>query len=839
MRFAFIFLYLFSNIILFGQQKLQSPDDFLGYNLGSQYTFHYRLVDYANHVAATMPNNVKIIQYGKTNEDRPLILVAISSNENMANLEEIRVDNLKRVGFENGTPKKNIAIVWLSCSVHGNEPAGSESSMKTIYELVNPSNNESKKWLNNTVVLIDISVNPDGYSRYTNWFKQTSHNIPNNSPESREHQEPWPRGRVNHYYFDLNRDWAWLSQTESRQRVAIYKQWMPHVVADIHEMGYNEPYYFAPAAQPYHQYITAWQREFQFNVGKNNAKYFDTNGWLYFSREIFDLFYPSYGDTYPTYNGAIGMTYEQGGIRGGRSITMENEDILTLLDRVNHHHSASMSTIDISSQNADKLCSNFSKYYEQAKNNPQGQYKTYIIKNSNSPNKIKSICKLLDAHKIKYGSSKANSPITGYDYIEGKEVTTSLKENDLIISAYQPMSVLTQVLFDPENIINDTLTYDITAWGLPYAFGLEAIATKQRINVDKPFEFVQNEINNNIPKPYAYVAEWKSTDNVRFLSDLAKKGIKSKVAEDAFTIDGKQYPSGSLVITRADNKSFGDNLDLQINQLAKDNNQLIYKVKTGFSDNGRDIGSTHTRLVDMPKIALVWDEDCDENAFGHIWSYLEQTINYPVSVIHTKQLNANILAKYSTVILPNGYYAFDSSLLDRLKSWISNGGKLIALENAISQFEDKPGFNVTRYANKKDKEDHDSLKESYENRLTPYKCLERCSVSDGNPGAIIKNNVDNSHPLGFGLPTHYFSLKTNSVIFGYLKDTWNVIRTEGEPKVIGFVGKHIKDQLKNVSTAAVQQMGRGQIVYLTDSPLFRGFWYQRELLFANALFMVK
>ncbi len=831
---------LFASISVAAQAKLQSPDEFLGYPLGSQYTFHYRLVEYFQHIAKGKPEFVKLIQYGKTNEDRPLMLAVISDPGNMANIEEIRKDNLRKVGFESGTSGTNVTFVWISCSVHGNEPSGSESAMKTIYELVNADNATTKTWLKNTVVLMDISVNPDGYSRYTNWFKQVGHAQPNHHPESREHQEPWPGGRVNHYYFDLNRDWAWLSQIESQQRIAEYKKWMPHVVADLHEMGYNSPYYFAPAAQPYHQYITPWQSSFQFNVGRNNAKYFDQNGWLYFTREVFDLLYPSYGDTYPTYNGAIGMTYEQGGgPRGGRSIRLDNNEVMTLADRVNHHHTTSMATIEVASLNADKLCSNFSAYYEQAVKNPQGPYKTYIIKQTNAPNKIKELCKLLDAHKIKYGSLKSGASVNGFDYIQTKEAVYEAKTGDLVISAYQPMSVLTQILFDPENVINDSLTYDITAWGLPYAFGLDAIATKQKIMSDQPYNFPANFTVPSVQKPYAYLVEWASSDNVRFLSGLLQNGVKVRVAEEAFVLSGKTYSIGTLVITRADNKSKADLLDELVLRLAKENNQALQTTVTGFSDNGRDLGSGHTRLVDSPNIALVWDEDVDENAFGHIWSYLEKTISYPVSVIKAKQLGSAGMKKFNTVILPNGYYSLDNNVLDKLKAWVGEGGKLIALENAISSFEDKPGFNVTRYASKSEKEEHDSLKEKFENRLASYHHAERCSVSDGNPGAIIKNVVDFTHPLGYGLSKTYFSMKTNTILFGYLKDTWNVIRTEGKPTVIGFVGDHVKSQLKNVTTGAVQNMGNGRIVYLTDSPVFRGFWHQGELLMGNALFLAK
>jgi hypothetical protein len=309
-------LFIFS--ISFSQIK--SPEEFLGYSIGSRFTPHYKLVSYFQYVAENSPNTVKLEKYGETNEHRPLYLAFISSAENTANLENIRMNNMRLANLakDKMMPAENSpAIVWLSYNVHGNEAASSEASMLTLFSLIDPKNTSTREWLKNTVVIIDPCLNPDGRDRYVNWYQSVVGNQYNPLAMSREHSEPWPRGRSNHYNFDLNRDWAWQTQLESRQRVAQYNQWLPQVHVDFHEQSYNAPYYFAPAAQPYHEVITKWQRDFQKIIGKNNAKYFDKNGWLYFTNERFDLLYPSYGDTYPIYNGSIGMTYEQGGIGAG------------------------------------------------------------------------------------------------------------------------------------------------------------------------------------------------------------------------------------------------------------------------------------------------------------------------------------------------------------------------------------------------------------------------------------------------------------------------------------------------------------------------------------------
>ena len=265
-----------------------------------------------------------------------------------------------------------MAIVWLSFNVHGNEASSTEAAMKTIYKLLT----EKKDWLKNTVVILDPCINPDGRDRYANWFNETASSPYSINQQASEHNEPWPGGRPNHYLFDLNRDWVWATQIESSSRLKIYNKWLPHIHVDFHEQGINEPYYFAPAAEPFHEIITNWQRNFQTQIGKNHAKYFDAAGWLYFTKERFDLLYPSYGDTYPTYMGAIGMTYEQAGHgRAGLGILNDEGDVLTLKDRIAHHTTAGLSTVEIASKNAEKLNAEFKKFF----GNSNFKYKSYVM----------------------------------------------------------------------------------------------------------------------------------------------------------------------------------------------------------------------------------------------------------------------------------------------------------------------------------------------------------------------------------------------------------------------------------------------------------------------------
>ena len=478
--FLAVLLFCFSLSSLYGQ-SVMSPSEFLGYELGTRFTPHYKVVGYYEYVA-TQLSNVTTQYYGQTNELRPLMVAYLSSQKNMDNWEQIRTDNLKRANLMDGEPEgEKVGIVWLSYNVHGNEANSTETAMKTLYELARPGNAESKAWLENTVVSMDPCINPDGRDRYSNWINQVAGTTPNPSRDAIEHNEPWPGGRANHYLFDLNRDWAWQKQVESQQRMALYNTIMPHIHVDFHEQGSNSPYYFAPAAEPVHEQVTDWQREFQDMIGRNHAKYFDQNSWLFFTKERFDLLYPSYGDSYPMYNGAIGMTYEQAS--SDLAILTDEGDTLRLQDAIAHHYTTGMSTVEVASTNKDKMVDEFEAYFEKAITDPKAKYKTFIIRGTNHPDKLKTLTDFLDLHSIQYGVGSSRRPVEAFDYMNNTEGSVTIQNGDILVAANQPKAVLIQSLFEPKTYVSTVETYDITAWAIPYMMGVEAYATEQIIPV--------------------------------------------------------------------------------------------------------------------------------------------------------------------------------------------------------------------------------------------------------------------------------------------------------------------------------------------------------------------
>lgn len=821
-----------SNRAMAQNSPILSPEAFLGYPLGERFTPHHKIVAYAQHIAQNS-EMVTIETIGETYENRPLLNIVITSVTNQKNIEAIRTNNLKRANLLEGKSDPALpGIVWLSYNVHGNEAVSSEAAMLTLYELVNPDNDQTKAWLKNTVVIIDPCLNPDGRERYVNWYNQTVGRFVDVNPSAREHVMQWVSGRTNHYYFDMNRDWAWQTQTESQARIRTYNKWMPQIHVDFHEQGYNEPYYFAPAAEPYHEAITRWQNDFQRTIGLNHANYFDNNNWLYFTREIFDLFYPSYGDTWPTFNGAIGMTYEKGGIRGGLAIEMNTGDTLTLTDRILHHHTTGLSTIETGSLSQTEMVKAFEVYFDKAVKNPDGEYKSYLIKAHNDPDKLAELSRFLNSQGIKMYYAGSSGKQNGWSYRNLANERFSFDGNDLIIPLKQPKSALTRVLFDPESKLSDSLTYDITAWSIPYYLNLDAFATDKEIKTSaSPVNIKKTPDFPNTSKPYAYIFNWSSFEDVKFLAALLNQNIKARYSDYPLEVNGEQFNRGSILLVRHDNRNIGEKFDKTLRQLTQQYGQRLMALQSGFIESGVDIGSENIKFITPPKVAIMASNAVSTNTLGHVWHYFDQQLGYPATLIEHSSINTKSLNDFNVLILPGGnvYDVLNGQLLETIKTWVRGGGILITVDNAVKAVSNLQGFG--------------SLKSTdLENDTTPnttnYADFQREQISGYTPGSIFKVNIDATHPLGYGLNDGYFSLKLSSSTYQLIEKGWNVGRLESQNHAAGFIGYKLKGKINNSLAFGTESYGRGRIVYFVDDPLFRAFWYDGKHLFGNAVFFL-
>lgn len=826
-------VWVFSLSLVIGQ-PIPAPAEYLGYSIGQRFTPHHRVVSYFEKVAQQAADRVKLIPYGTTQEGRPLMVAAVSTPSNLARLESIRMNNLRlanvardrAAAIEIDAP----AIVWLSYNVHGNEASSTEASMLTLFTLALQRDTAVQRWLGQTVVLIDPCLNPDGRDRYVNWYNSQVGNRYDASPIAREHREPWPGGRTNHYYFDLNRDWAWQMQLESQQRMKLYLDWMPQVHVDFHEQGYNEPYYFAPAAEPYHDVITPWQRSFQQIIGKNHARYFDSNGWLYFTKQVFDLLYPSYGDTYPTYNGSIGMTYEQGGIGAGLGVINKDGDTLTLVDRSLHHFTTSMSTIEASANNASQLVSEFRKYFNQSVSTGIGTYKSYVIRpQSGDASRVRSLIALLGRNGIRIEQALGGSA-KGFRYSTGKEEVVVLQPTDLVVSVLQPRSAMVTALFEPRTRLADSVTYDITAWSLPYAYGLDCYAIKEKV-ASQP-DLSASPKKAFVRTAYGYAIPWEGLASVRTATYLGKSGIVLRYAEQPFSVDGRTFPAGTVLVLPASNQQLGERFHQLVKEALMQTDGEVIPVSTGLVASGSDFGSEKVRNMRMPRVVLLAGEGVNANAAGEIWHHFDQQLNYPIRLVNQSDLSRLNWSQVDVLILADGNYSFLSNKeqSEACKKWIQAGGRLVAIESAVSQLGDW-GIKLRKGEEKKSSDDS--------TQVSNYASRERDAVSGITPGSIWSVTLDNTHPLAFGYPKNYYTLKMDgNVLESFKADGWNVGVLQSNAPISGYAGKSLRDNMLSGTLFGVQSMGGGQVICLVDNPLFRSFWENGKLLLSNAVFMV-
>jgi hypothetical protein len=537
------------------------------------------------------------------------------------------------------------------------------------------------------------------------------------------------------------------------------------------------------------------------------------------------------------------MTYEQGGGGpAGVAYSRLDGDTLTLGQRIAHHHAASRATIQATAERHDDLLREFESYFATAKSKPQGQYKSYVLSAGNDPGQLRSLTQYLERNQISYGFASKRSKTKGYNYTTGKTESVQIEPRDVVVSMYQPKSTLVKVLFEPRAQLEDSLTYDITSWALPYAFGLKSYAVAGRLDASASAPATASVKGSaaSADRPYAYLARWNSLQDVRFLSRLLQQKVKVRYAEKAFESEGQQYAPGTLIITRTGNEGLGARFDHLVRAQADSAGITVMAVKSGFSTSGRDLGSSSVHFVQKPTVAVVAGPGVDPTAFGEVWHFFEQQLGYPLTVLGTDYISRVSLNKYDVLILPNGGYAdvYNDRNLESLKAWVRDGGRLIALEGAAKFLSGKKDFLL-----KPKTTDSTAIKKDL--KANPYRLLrrygdaEREEAEDAVQGSIYRVQLDNTHPLAFGYGDTYFALVRNPLIYNFLgKGGWNVGVIKKDSYSAGFTGTKARKELTDTFVVGAQDFGRGEVVYLGDNPLFRAFWQGGKLMFGNAVFLV-
>ena len=829
---------IFILLLNINSQTIKTPGEFLGYEPGTQFTFHHRAVEYFRYVAEVSAI-AEYREYGKTYEGRPLGVCIVSSEENLANLEEYRKNNLIKTGLLEGEfTGKQVPFIWLAYNVHGNESAGMETAMKTLYTLVTQSYPGSDEWLRTCIIIIDPCQNPDGRDLFANRYRNSQALIQNPDGKSWEHNQGWPGARSNHYFFDLNRDWTWQTQTESTQRLALYNQFMPQVHADFHEMGAESTFFFPPGAEPWHEVITPWQHEFHKLMGKGNAQLFDEKSRLYFTKENYDLFCPSFGDTWPLFNGAVGFTYEQGGGGySGLSLKLETGDTLTLKKRIDGHFTATMATLRVACENRTRLLEEFNRFFSDNMNEPSFRYKSIIIKGSNDKNSLEDLFSLLTKNQIRYSyAGNTGKKYKGFDYLANAEGEVTIEKGDFLISAFQPQSRFMQVLFETDSKASDSLSYDLTAWALPYAYNIKAYAVEDQIK-GLPDKILTEVVANlsDTGKPYGYIVDYNGFNTLKFISALTRKNIRARYSLKPFTSGEKNFNRGSFIIARGDNSNAGNKIDAVVTELANKYQVVLNRAETGMVEKGKDFGSEYSPVVKKSNVAILCGDGISAGPAGELWYMFERELDYPVSLINISNRENLDFSGYDVLLLASGNY---SKIRDTIVDFAKKGGRVVAFENAIQMFASDKSTSLSKAIATRTEELKASelkVKSDDPSLLKKFGDEDRHLLSERSAGSIYKVVVDTTNPYGFGLGREWFVMKRTQA-YPFLPRGSNIGYITDNKPVAGFAGYKYQKLIKNTLVIGSEKTGNGEVIYITEDPYFRAFWKSGRALVWNTVF---
>lgn len=820
---------------------IPSPPAILGYPLGERFTRHDRILGYLDALAAASPR-VRAIEYGTTYEDRSLRLYAISSPGNIARLEAIR-DEHQRLA-SGGAERDRLlgstpAIVWLAYGVHGNEASSPEAAMAQAYLLAAAADDTAQR-LDELVVLIDPSVNPDGHERYLEFFASTRGAAADPEPRAAEHAEPWPGGRENHYLIDLNRDWAWATQRETRARLRALRAWEPQVYVDFHEMGTNPPtYFFPPPADPIlskiDKHVLPWLQAF----GRANAAAFDGHRWGYFARQVYDLFYPGYGDTYPSLHGAIGMTYEVSGGGHAGSVLQTAVGELSLADRIARHLTTGLATLDTAFRNRRALLSDWAGNGAGAAALPE---RTYLW--SADQQEARALADLLVLHGIRVDQLGAAEELKVHPLAGGEEGKRTLPVGTYAVATTQPLGQLARALMEqdsdlPEAFVRaqrqrlednrDPEFYDITAWALPLAFNLQTLVAEGRPSSLRPAAPAADPISGS--GELGYLVPPQGLASYKVAAGLLRQHIAFRFLLEPIRNGAREYPAGTLYIPAHPQPASFATMLAQAGAAAE-------RISSGYAERGVLLGSRSTMPVRPPRIALLRGEGISETSFGALWHLLDRDLGAPHTVLDVRSLERSNLARFSVLVLPSGEgyeSAFGERGAQQIDAWVKSGGVLVAIGDAIA-WTQKHNLTSVRSWQPPKREDIETVAEESAGRGAPP----AASVGDraiATPGAVVATEMRRNVLLTAGLPSPPPVLINGTLVLQPTGDPQIDILTAAQrlPVIAGFAWPEAKTRLEGALLLASQGRGSGRVILFSQDPAFRLFWRGTMPLFLNAV----
>lgn len=814
--------------------SVPAPIEYFGNEIGARFHHHPEIMGYFDALDESS-DRVLVREYGKSNQGRALRIAVITSPANHARLDDILQANqrltdpaLSRADADR-IIENNPDVVWFSFNVHGNEASCSEAAIMVAYTMAAGTSGPVTDWLDDIVLVVDPMLNPDGRERYISFYENARGAWVDESPDGVEHDEPWPTGRTNHYNFDLNRDWLWLVQPESRARLPVYREFSPQLHIDYHEQWYDSPYFFGAGDAPYNQNIPQETKDWLEIYGRHNAHTFDRKGLVYATKERFDYLYPGYGKVLPVYHGAVGMLCEQAGhSAGGTAIRVHDRYTLTLRDRARHHYLTAMSYLETTADRRADQLARFHRFFAESMKIPEGETRAFIVSADTDPALLKRCWDLCAAHGIEVHQLTSNTHLENLARYDAEEPAdrVALPAGSWVIPSGQRMGRLVRAIFEKATEVEDPDTYDITAWSMPVAFGLEAYYTDTMpAGTERLTDWAMPEASVTGSGSVALLVDSGQHDFPRAISAALAHDIFARVSEEPFNLEGQSFDAGTLIVHR------GRQHEGAIDAFQRDLLAMglsVHRAGSGYPEDGEALGADANRVLTLPRIILVRDTGLDALSYGQHRNLLDRLTPMPHTVINAEALSRTDLHHYNIMVIPSG----TPSNADTIKEFVRAGGTLVT-SGASARWASRAilDLNADEPDDSEESEDDERAKPS---ELT-WAEREARGIEDRVPGAMMLVHVDTSHPLASGVREWVGLIKRGDSVLPISDEGQAVARFAPTPLIGGSVSQRNLERFAGSPAMTVHRHGRGSVICLADDPTFRGFNHSASRLLLNAI----
>ncbi len=805
-------------------ENIPTPKEVIGHEVGEWHVTHDKLMFYMQ-TLANKSDRITIETRGETFEGRPILLLTITSPKNHQNIESIREEHVALT--ENGASTLSTdampIVVYQGFSIHGNEPSGANAGLAYAYYLAAAQGPEIDDLLNNLVILMDPSFNPDGLQRFAYWANTNkSINLVADNNE-REYHEVWPGGRTNHYWFDMNRDWLPVQLPESRARIKSFHKWLPNILTDHHEMGTNSTFFFQPGEPTrVHPLTPKRNQELTAEIGTYHARALDKIGSLYYSEENYDDYYYGKGSTFPDVNGSIGILFEQGSSRG--HIQETENGLLTFPFTIRNQFTTALSTIEAAKNMRVKILNYQRDFYNDVRSEAaKSKTKSIVFGDSKDAAKAWHLAEIMNRHNIKFNELASDVIIGGKSYIKG---------NSYVVPMNQKNHRLIKAMFEKRTTFTDSLFYDISAWTFPLAFNLDYSEQSTLANAGSEIiNFTPLSGNISEKSNYAYLFEWNEYYTPKALNSIVEKGLRAKVAKSPFSLEGKQYDYGTILIPVQNQELNADELYEFLKEVAHESMLQITSVGTGLT-KGIDLGSNDFDPIKKQKVAILVGSGISSYDAGEIWHLFDTRFNMQLTKLDMAYLSNIDLSKYTDLIIPSTSSrggGLANKYAEKIKEWVKDGGTLIGYRN------------VAEWLNK-----NEVITLKFKKDTLVAKNISFAKKGDFNGaqvtgGAIFEAKLDRSHPINYGYKNDKLALfrNTNVYIEPNKNSYNNPIQYTDKPLLSGYISEENLELMKGSVPFQVKKVGKGRVIVFTDNTNFRAFWYGTNKLLMNAIFFGK